>query len=128
VSEPDEAQVYPLPSNGWRVGDGTRLGRNGGPLHMKVENGRARAWLGRTGESLVLWPEGWGVRIGGAATAELIAPDGSVFAREGDLMQGAGGILSDKLARERFGLGADDPLLRRRGWSLTEPERVESFR
>jgi hypothetical protein len=127
MRESDEARVYPLPSNCWQVGEGTRLGGYGGPLHMKIDNGRARAWCGSV-EHLVLWPEGWGVRIGGAATAELIAPDGSVFAREGDLMQGAGGILSDKLARERFGLGADDPLLRRRGWSLTEPERVESFR
>lgn len=85
-AEPDARD--PLPSNGWRPGDGTRQATFFGPFNAALVNGHACAWLGNIQEP-TLWPAGWRIRFN---PTELIDPDGHVFATEGDLLHAGGGM------------------------------------
>lgn len=82
-----EGKTYPLPSDGWKPGDPSLDALTGGPFHAARRDGQYCAWLG-TNFRPMLWPAGYRVRLN---PTELIAPDGSVVAREGEQVSAGGG-------------------------------------
>jgi hypothetical protein len=82
----------------------TRLARFVGEFHAVRRADQVQAWIGnRPGWNL--WPEGWAVRFD---PLELVDPDGAVIAMEGEQLHAAGGLISDALALDRFGLDESD--------------------
>jgi hypothetical protein len=78
---------YALPSDGWKPGDLSLAALTVGPFHAARRNGQVCAWLGVQFRPM-LWPAGYAVRLDPAA---LIAPDGTVVAREGQNVSAGGG-------------------------------------
>jgi hypothetical protein len=83
---------FALPSNKWRPGDGVLDVLYTGPFHATRRDGQVCAWIGDEGPVAELWPAGWQVRFN---PTELIAPDGTVFAHEGDVINAGGGGNTD---------------------------------
>jgi hypothetical protein len=81
------ATSYPLPSDGWKPGDSSLDALTGGPFHAARISGQVCAWLGAQFRPM-LWPAGYAVRLN---PATLIAPDGTVVAREGQNLRAGGG-------------------------------------
>jgi len=84
---PTGSQIYPLPSDGWKPGDISLTALTGGPFHAARRDGQVCAWLGDAFRPM-LWPAGYQVRLD---PVELIAPDGTVVAREGEKVDAGGG-------------------------------------
>ncbi len=105
---------YALRSNGMGDGDGARRGRKAGPFHAVRRGDDVRAWIGSI-EYPAIWPAGWKVRFD---PTELLAPDGRLFAREGDVLKGGGGLVAAATAA-RFFEGHAPPAC----WSLTRIRR-----
>ena len=82
--------VHPLPSNGWKPGDGTMMARIEGRFQARMKGTRAIGWLGDADQpSPTLWPKGYGVAFN---PTELVGPDGATVAREDDVITSAGGM------------------------------------
>jgi hypothetical protein len=82
---------YALLSDGWQPGQQELLALIEGPFHAVRTAGGVCAWLGSKGA--FLWPAGYRVRFD---PTELIAPNGTVVAHEGELVSVAGGVLTRK--------------------------------
>lgn len=87
VSSPSMTTTVALPSDGWKPGDDSLLALTGGPFHAARVNGVVCGWLGTTFRPM-LWPAGYQARLD---PVELIAPDGTVIAHEGQELTAGGG-------------------------------------
>jgi hypothetical protein len=81
------SDLYALPSDGWKAGDGSLTALTGGKFHAGRVGDQVCAWLGDSFRPM-LWPDGYKVRLN---PAELIAPNGTVVAHDGDEMSAGGG-------------------------------------
>ena len=81
------SQTYPLPGDGWKPGDASLDALTAGPFHAARRDGQVCAWLGDSFRPM-LWPAGYQVRLD---PVELIAPDGTVVARQGEKVDAGGG-------------------------------------
>jgi hypothetical protein len=79
--------TYPLPSDGWKPGDASLQALASGPFHATRRDGHVCAWVGADFHTM-LWPANYSVRL---RPVELIAPDGTVVAREGQTVNAGGG-------------------------------------
>jgi hypothetical protein len=85
---PQQARVFPLPSDGWQPDDPAMAALAMGPFHAaRLENGEVCAWLGARFRPM-LWPGGYRVRL---HPVQLIGPQGQVIANEGDILSSGGG-------------------------------------
>lgn len=102
------AKAYPLPSDGWKTGDGSLLAAFFGPFDAGITASGACAWLGSHQEP-VLWPAGYRVRFN---PTELIGPKGQVLAKAGEVLHFAGGVLPTGAEENRCGVpGAQTVLI-----------------
>jgi hypothetical protein len=82
--------VVDLPSNGWNGGPAMEAALSGA-FHASVIGDKACAWIGDV-ETPMLWPAGYRLETN---PLQLIGPDGTVVANEGDAMHAGGGGLSE---------------------------------
>lgn len=101
------AETYPLPSDGWKTGDGSLLAGLFGPLHAEMAVGGACAWLGPHRQA-VLWPAGYRVRFN---PTELVGPDGQVLAKAGEVLHFAGGVVPPGIKENRCGAPSEQTVL-----------------
>lgn len=78
---------FPLPSDGWKPGDGAELALTGGSFHAVLKRAGACAWLG-SGDMSYFWPAGYTVRF---HPTVLLDGQGHVVAKEGEHLKFGGG-------------------------------------
>lgn len=93
------AKTYPLPSDGWKTGDGSLLAAFFGPFDAELTVAGACAWLG-SHQKPVLWPAEYRVRFN---PTELVGPDGQVLAKAGEVLHFAGGVVPPGIKENRCG-------------------------
>ncbi|MGH7867759.1 MAG: hypothetical protein ACREP9_09060 [Candidatus Dormibacteraceae bacterium] len=76
-----------LPSDGWKPGDPQEQAIMSGKFHAIVNASGACAWIGSRSFNF-LWPAGYRLRTD---PVQLLAPDGTVVANNGDTLQVGGG-------------------------------------
>jgi hypothetical protein len=81
--------IFDLPSNGWKPGMPGLQAIRSGAFHASVTGDKVCAWIGDI-EGPMLWPAGYRL---GTNPVQLIGPDGTVVANEGDIVQVGGGAL-----------------------------------
>jgi hypothetical protein len=86
MDDPDRP-TFDLPSNGWESGQFMMAMQVQGEFHAAMTDNGAEAWVGD--RKPTIWPLNYKVRF---APTELIGPDGSVVAQEGDEITTGGGF------------------------------------
>jgi hypothetical protein len=88
TSSPTATRAFPLPSDGWKLGQAETGVILTGDFEATLTSHGACAWLGPARYVIILWPAGYQVKF---LPTELLGPDGQVVARAGQYVGFEGG-------------------------------------
>jgi hypothetical protein len=103
-----------LPSNGWTLSMPGEQAIRSGAFHASVTGNTACAWIGDT-HIPTLWPAGYRL---GTNPIQLIGPDGTVVANEGDVIETGGGFAGSVQCGAYSGPA----------WSVQSPITIENLK
>jgi hypothetical protein len=97
---PPPERTIPIATSSWKPGDGALQARGGGVLrttpdgcpYFAAPDSRSPA----TDGTPVIWPAGFTARYAKDGKVEVLGPNGSVIAREGDILYFSGGMLPSR--------------------------------